>query len=374
MREFKDSVAKRESVPLLVGLLGPSGGGKTMSALRLATGVQRVTGGDIGFIDTEARRSLHYAEKFQFKHLDFKAPFGPLDYLSAIRHFESKGVKTIIVDSMSHEHEGAGGVLDQHEIAMGGDMSKSMIAWAKPKKERRELINGILQMNCNFVFCFRAKEKVKPVRNERGKIEPKNQGYMPIAGEEFLFEMTVCALLLPRANGIPEWNPQESGERLMTKLPDQFFHMVVDESNVPLVLSEEIGEKLANWAKGMPTNAQSMRDAIKPPVQQQSASLPSNPPSEPCADLEEQQAQGPKSIEGEIQRFEDSKNNPAKYFTIQMGGKWFGGAKSIPALTAAKVDFDAKKRVKYRIYYTEKSFESNGRTGVNLTIVGMESC
>ena len=120
-RSFDDKPAIREATPLLVGIMGPSGGGKTYSALRLATGIQRVSGGDIGFIDTEARRALHYAEKFKFRHLDFRAPFGPLDYLAAVEHFVNKGVKTIIVDSMSHEHEGPGGVLEMHDQEMGGD-------------------------------------------------------------------------------------------------------------------------------------------------------------------------------------------------------------------------------------------------------------
>ena len=76
-RTFDDRPATREATPLLVGLVGPSGAGKTFSALRLATGVQRVVGGDIYFIDTEARRGLHYAERFTFRHLPFGAPFSP---------------------------------------------------------------------------------------------------------------------------------------------------------------------------------------------------------------------------------------------------------------------------------------------------------
>ena len=46
-RIFTARPAVRESVPLLIGLTGPSGGGKTFSALRLATGIQTVTGGDV---------------------------------------------------------------------------------------------------------------------------------------------------------------------------------------------------------------------------------------------------------------------------------------------------------------------------------------
>jgi ABC-type dipeptide/oligopeptide/nickel transport system ATPase subunit len=90
-RKFDDVPAVRESVPLLIGLMGPSGSGKTYSALRLATGIQEVTGGDIYFIDSEARRALHYADSFKFKHVQLDPPFGSLDYLAAIEHCVKQG-------------------------------------------------------------------------------------------------------------------------------------------------------------------------------------------------------------------------------------------------------------------------------------------
>src|SRR6185369_224874 len=88
---------------------------KTFSALRLATGMSKIYGDGVFVIDTEARRSLHYADTFRFSHVDFKPPFGPLDYLAAIEHCISRGAKTIVVDSMSHEWEGEGGVLQMHD-------------------------------------------------------------------------------------------------------------------------------------------------------------------------------------------------------------------------------------------------------------------
>jgi predicted ABC-type transport system involved in lysophospholipase L1 biosynthesis ATPase subunit len=93
-RTFGDKPAVREKTPLLVGLVGPSGTGKTFSALRLAAGVQRVSGGDVFVVDTEARRALHYADRFKFRHVQFDAPFGPLDYLAAIEHCVRKGAGT----------------------------------------------------------------------------------------------------------------------------------------------------------------------------------------------------------------------------------------------------------------------------------------
>lgn len=253
-RQFSASDAKREHVPLLIGLTGPSGGGKTFSALRLATGIQTVTGGDIYFIDTESRRALHYADRFKFKHVPFDAPFGSLDYLAALKFCVDQGAKVVIVDSMSHEHEGPGGMVDLHDqIALrmaGGDAAKlervKMLAWSEPKQKRRALINGILQLNANFIFCFRAKNTSKPVRGKNGRTEVEALGFMPIAGEEFVFEQTLNALLLPGAGGVPTWASEQIGERTMIKLPEQFE--ALRNRNAPL--DEETGARLARWAEG----------------------------------------------------------------------------------------------------------------------------
>lgn len=264
-RVFESTMAIREKVPLLLGLMGPSGSGKTYSALRLATGIQKVSGGDIWFVDTEAKRAKHYADHFKFHHIDFKSPFSPIDYLSAIQHCMDKGAGVIVVDSMSHEHEGQGGVLEMHEAELdrmagkdGEDWKRNannFKAWTKPKLERGKLIRALLQMNCNFIFCFRAKEKVKPGKDDNGKKALINQGWMPIAGEEFIFEQTANMLLLPSSNGVPTWRSEYPGERSMMKLPQQ-FRGILDQPDSQL--TESIGVQLAEWAKGTSPQAQNL--------------------------------------------------------------------------------------------------------------------
>lgn len=254
-RRFEASEATRVRVPLFIGLMGPSGGGKTFSALRLAEGIKSVQGGEIFYVDTEARRALHYADRFSFQHVPFGAPFGSLDYLEAIEYCVEQGAGVVVVDSMSHEHEGPGGLLEQHEREVqrlsGGNARKAnavkMLAWSKPKAARRRLINTILQLPVNVIFCFRAKEKIKI---QRGK-DPQPMGWMPIAGPEFIYEMTVNALLLPGSCGVPEWNPVEDGERQMVKLPGWARDMVPHGEP----LDERAGAALARWAEGSSPSA-----------------------------------------------------------------------------------------------------------------------
>lgn len=250
VRTFTATPARRDSVPLLIGLVGPSGSGKTFSALRLAKGIQSVAGGEIYVVDTESSRSLHYADQFDFKHVPFAPPFGSLDYLDVIRFCVREGAKAIVVDSMSHEHQGEGGYLDYHgkevERMAGNDYAKQervkMAAWIKPSAARQRLINGLLQLNANFIFCFRAKEKTKPIKG--GGIQ--ELGWMPIAGDEFTFEQTVNCLLPPGSKGVPQWTSDQVGERSMMKLPRQFEALFADGR----ALDEKHGAALAEWAGG----------------------------------------------------------------------------------------------------------------------------
>lgn len=251
-RVFTDEPAVRRSVPLLIGLVGPSGSGKTKSALRLAEGIQRVSGGEVFGIDTEANRMLHYADQHKFRHVPFTAPFDPLSYLAAVEYCVKRGAKTIIIDSASHMHEGPGGTLEAHEAECERLMRTwktdsrdkvQMSAWQKPKSELRRFLNTVLQYQVNTLWCYRAKEKMKIVPGQ----QPRPLGFMPIAGDEMIYEMTLNCLLPPNSVGVPSWHPEEMGERAVIKLPEQFRQLFSGE---PRQLDEDTGAQLAKWAAG----------------------------------------------------------------------------------------------------------------------------
>jgi hypothetical protein len=252
---------KNETLPLLIGLAGPSGSGKTYSALRIATGIQSVVGGDIFVIDTEQRRSLHYADSFRFKHMPFGAPFASLDYLEALRAAKKQGAGVVVIDSCSHEHDGPGGLLEQHENELqrmaGDDWRKrdqmTMLAWQKPKAGRRALIAALTsELDLPAIFCFRAKTTTKPMKID-GKLKPVDMGFTTIGADEWLFEMALSCLLLPGSNGIPTWASDKPGEKLAIKVPRQFRHL---SEPPPRPLDENVGIMLAKWAKGDAVKAQ----------------------------------------------------------------------------------------------------------------------
>lgn len=209
-RKFDVKKAQPENTYVRIALVGAAGSGKTFSALRLATGI----GGKIVLIDTENRRAAKYSKRFDFEQIDFQPPFNPASYGDAIDSAIAAGAKTIIIDSMSHEHEGEGGVLEMAETFLEekskGDWKKrealKFASWIAPKRERTQLIvNKIQRVPVNIILCFRAKEVTKPVRNSEGKIEPIKEWDM-IGGDEYRYEMDVTAFLPSGSEGVPDWS------------------------------------------------------------------------------------------------------------------------------------------------------------------------
>lgn len=239
--------AKRENVPLLIGIAGGTGSGKTMSALRLATGL---SGGErFGIVDTENGRALHYADQFDFDHAELHAPFRPERYVEAITTAAEKyGV--VVVDSFSHEYTGDGGLLDWHEeelTRMAGDDWKkreamTFAAWVKPKREHKRLVTKLLQLRAHLIVCLRAEEKIEIVkRNGKTEVVPKKTlaghvGWIPLTEKSFPYELTTSLVLTPDEPGLPK----------PIKLQEQ--HRPFFPLDQPI--SEESGRRLAEWACG----------------------------------------------------------------------------------------------------------------------------
>jgi hypothetical protein len=232
---FHFAPAKREQVSLLIALAGASGSGKTMSALRLAKGMS--PGGKIAFIDTEARRGLHYAEEFDFLHSDMRPPFRPAAFIEGIKAAEASGAEVVIIDSFSHEYDGQGGIMDwADELEAGG--TKSPGNWKVPKGAHKKLMNQLLQCRASIIFCLRADEKIRIAR-ENGKTVVEPLGWMPICEKRFMFEMTASFTLTPDRPGIPHFD-------LPHKLQRQHRAMFTDSAPI----SEDSGRVLATWARG----------------------------------------------------------------------------------------------------------------------------
>lgn len=182
--------ATPEAVPAIIMFYAYSGGGKTNTALKFAQGLK----GDkrIGFVDTENKRGSHYAKEFDFDKIDLTPPFTSQRYLEAIRAFEdTKDHSVIIVDSISHEWEGTGGVLEQVAVSEQRSGKQGLHNWIKPKYYHGRLMQHLTQSPCHIIFCCRAKEPSEQTK-VNGKTQILKGDMMPIQQGEFMNEMLVA--------------------------------------------------------------------------------------------------------------------------------------------------------------------------------------
>jgi hypothetical protein len=234
--------ATRSEEPLLLGMIGPPGGGKTLSSLKLAKGIQSVRGGDIIVLDTEGGRARKYNDIVPFKIVELPPNARSDVFLEAIMAQLPSSPAAVIVDSMSDEHEA---YLEWHDEMVPKMGNNEWAAWAKPKAARKKLISGILKIKTPLIFTFRAREKTKQdVVN--GKKVVTNIGWQPVAPLEIVHTLDLTCILPPRADGVPVWKSDKIGEDFIIKLPNYLAPFI--DAGKPL--NEDMGAAFARWAKG----------------------------------------------------------------------------------------------------------------------------
>lgn len=179
--------AERRKVHLKIALTGPSGAGKTYSALMLARGL----GKKVALVDTENGSASLYADRFEFDTVTMSPPYTTTKYIQAINEAIKLGYDVLVLDSLSHAWAGDGGILARKEqLDAGGGGSKSGYAnWAKFSKEHEQFKAAILNAGIHIVASMRSKTEYALVE-ERGKQVPKKVGMAPVQRDGMEYEFT----------------------------------------------------------------------------------------------------------------------------------------------------------------------------------------
>ncbi len=177
--------AQRQQVKLRVGLSGPSGYGKTYSALLLAYGITE-NWDKIAIIDTENNSASLYSHLGDFNVLPLKEPFTPERYIQAIQVCENSGIEVLIIDSISHEWSGKGGCLEIHE-QLGGRFND----WAKVTPRHNSFLDAIIQSKIHIITTSRRKVDYSLDQDSNGKTKVMKLGTKEIQREGYEYELTV---------------------------------------------------------------------------------------------------------------------------------------------------------------------------------------
>lgn len=207
IRPSKLKRATREALPLKMQIHGPSGAGKTFSALRIAYDLRpsHIAPEDwkVLVADTEKRSASKYVGEeadgniFDFYTEDVVPPYS-VDKLGAlIKLAVEEGVHVLVIDSLTHWWKEAGGILsivdDEKKRSARGD---GVSAWKVGDDQFRKMVNMILTCPIHILCCVRSKQTVAAEKDaDTGKTVIKKLGLQPEMRDDFIFALDIeCAL------------------------------------------------------------------------------------------------------------------------------------------------------------------------------------
>ncbi|MGL1892189.1 MAG: ATP-binding protein [Spirochaetaceae bacterium] len=177
--------ASKKQSKLRLALFGPSGGGKTFTALRIATGM----GGSIAVIDSEKGSASKYADRFSFDVCELPKP-SIENYIKLIR--EARNYDNLIIDSLSHGWQELLEEVDR--IARAKYRGNTWSAWSEGTPKQKALVNAILNFDGHIISTMRCKtEWTTEVQN--GKTKPVRVSLAPSQGKGIEYEFDLLMQL-----------------------------------------------------------------------------------------------------------------------------------------------------------------------------------
>jgi hypothetical protein len=194
--EFTPRKAVKSQVKLKLGISGPSNAGKTEGALALATTFGSVKDATqkarILVVDTENRSSELYADRYTFDVISLCAPYSTERYKRAMYKAVEGGYDWLIVDTISHEWEGDGGILRRKEkLDAANPTANSFGHWAKLMPDHESFVEFMKQIPVNAIYTMRSKQAYVLEDNGRGKQKPRKLGMAPIQRDGVEYEFSL---------------------------------------------------------------------------------------------------------------------------------------------------------------------------------------
>lgn len=226
--------AERKQVYAKIALMAASGGGKTYSALRLATGmaneIKKVEHRDakILMLNTEGDRGYYYADEFDYDIVDVLPNHNPEKYVKLIKEVEDAGYDILIIDSTSHEWEGKGGCLEL-QVQAGGRYQD----WAKVTPRHQKFIDAIANCKMHVIATMRGKDQYDMSKDSNGKTSVQKLGVGAKQRDGFEYEFT-CTFNIDQATSMA--------------IPQKDNTHIFDEEGAQL-LTEEHGALIVDWAR-----------------------------------------------------------------------------------------------------------------------------
>jgi hypothetical protein len=230
--------AERKQAKIKIAITGPSGAGKTYSALLIAKGMTS----KIAIIDTEHGSASLYSDNPNMPSYDVMelgAPFSTDRYIAAIQDAVKAGYELLIIDSITHQWSGQGGILDRLDRErQANPKANSYTMWNKLTPEHERFKQAIVQAPIHIIATMRSKQDYHMEKDDNGKQKVSKMGYAPIQREGAEYEFTTVFDLAQ----------------------SHFASVSKDRTGIfgaePFLPSPATGELISKWLNAAPTESQ----------------------------------------------------------------------------------------------------------------------
>ncbi|MYW03491.1 ATP-binding protein [Streptomyces sp. SID3343] len=191
---FTFTPATREQGKARIALDGPSGAGKTFTALTLAGALSP----RVAVIDTERGSASKYARGSSGDGFDFDTlqmvTYDPRDLIGALATAGSAGYGCVVVDSLSHFWMGRGGMLELVDaIGQRKGSGGGFGGWKEARPYERDMIDALLAYPGHVIVTMRVKSEWVIGTNKNGKPAPEKIGTKPEQRDGLEYEFDVVA-------------------------------------------------------------------------------------------------------------------------------------------------------------------------------------
>lgn len=201
--------AERTQARLRLAIEGPSGSGKSYTALRLAMRLaklrkeQGIGNGKVAVVDTESGSLSKYFGDSNPDGGTFDFDVIPQEFwrrdgytvprlIEVIKNAASNRYSVALIDSISHFWFAEGGLLDVVDKAAARSSSKNTyFAWKEATPLHNQLITTILGSDIDVIACMRTKTEYVIESGPGGKQTPRKIGMAPIQREGLEYEFDI---------------------------------------------------------------------------------------------------------------------------------------------------------------------------------------
>lgn len=193
-------VASRRRLKLRAAFSGPSKSGKTFDSLTIAHDIlpiladagQLAGNGKVCVIDTERGRSDQYSDIFPEYGVLELTHFSPESYIDALKQVSDADYSVTIVDQISHEWDGGGGMLERsaRRQAESGGRVNSFTTWQQGTPEHNKFIDALITHPTHLIATMRAKVDYDMV-DDGGRKKVVKLGLAPVQRNSTEYEFDI---------------------------------------------------------------------------------------------------------------------------------------------------------------------------------------